>query len=120
MSTEDKEAKTEDPILPLELNKSDSDMVIFCEPLFISTENLAEDVGIQFDKTEFVRGLKDSSYFAGMYTGLINAGFSVEDSVATIFNKMNIENNIKVSEISANSSIEVSKHVSNAKENSEL
>ena len=115
-----KEVKTEEPLLPLELNKSDSDVIMFFEPLEISTENLAESNNIQFDSDEFSRGLKDSSYFAGMYTGLINCGFSMEDAVALIFNRMNIENNIKVSEISANASMEVSKHVSNAKDHDTL
>jgi len=117
---DDKPTKTEEQILPLELNKSNSDVMMFFEPLEVSTDNLAEDVNIQFDKDEFVRGLKDSSYFAGMYTGLINVGFSMEDSVALIFNRMNIENNISVSKISADSSIEVSRNVSNAKDHDSL
>jgi len=92
------------------------DPIMFFEPLELSTENLAEDINIQFDKSEFIKGLKDSSYFAGLYTGLLNCGFTQEDSVALIFNRMNIENNIEIGKISANATIESSKNVSNAKE----
>ncbi|HEY8888930.1 MAG TPA: hypothetical protein VIM70_01550 [Clostridium sp.] len=113
MSLEEKETKTKDAILPVELNKPDSDIIMFFEPMELSVPK-------QLDKEEFIRGIKEASCACGMYTALINCGWSMEDSVAYIFNKMNIENNIKISEISANGSIEVSKHVSNAKDNSEL
>ena len=120
MPPEDKDTKTDETTLPIELNKSNSDEITYFDPLEISTDNLAEDVNIQYNKDEFIRGLKDSSYACGMYTGLLNSSWSTEDAVSYVFNRMNIENNIRISEISANASIEVSKHVSNAKENSEL
>ena len=120
MSEENKEIKLESPSELLSEIKSATELVMFFDPLEISTENLAEDVNIQFNKSEFIKGLTDSSYFAGLYTGLMNSAFSQEDAIALIFNKMNIENNIRVSEISANASIEVSKHVANVKDHSEL
>jgi len=109
-----KDVKTEPSELSVTPPSSDSDVIMFCEPLLISTDNLAENV--QLDKDEFIRGLKDSSYFAGMYTGLINSGMSMEDTVALIFNFMNVNHNIKTTEISANANIEVSKNVAMSKE----
>ena len=109
-----KELTTELSELKVTPPSSDSDVIMFCEPLLISTDNLAED--IQLDKDEFIRGLKDASYFSGMYTGLINSGMSMEDTVALIFNFMNVNHNIKTTEISANANIEVSKNVAMSKE----
>jgi len=106
----------EEEILPLELNKSDSDLVMFFEPLEISTENLAEDTDIKLDKGEFIRGLKEASYACGMYTALINCGFTQEDSVAYLFNRMNVEHNIETTKITTNGNVEVSKNVAISKE----
>lgn len=90
---------------------SDSDFVLFFEPLELGTDNLAEDDRIQLDNDEFARGLKDASYACGMYTALLNCGFSMEDAVAYIFNRMNVDHNIETTKISANANIEVSKNV---------
>lgn len=95
---------------------STSDLIMFFEPLELGTDNLAEDDRIQLDNDEFVRGLKDASYACGMYTALINVGFSMEDAVAYIFNRMNVDHNIETTKISANANIEVSKNVAIAKE----
>jgi len=95
---------------------STTDQIFFCEPFIVDTENLEEDPDIQIDKDEFIRGMKESSYFAGFYTGLINVGMSVEDSVALIFNFMNVNHNIEISKVNANASIESSKNVTVAKE----
>ena len=94
---------------------SDSDVLMFCQPLDISIENLEEDSTIQLDKDEFVKGLKDASYICGVYTALINTGWSMEDTVAYIFNFMNVKHNIETTTINANASIECSKNVSDAK-----
>jgi hypothetical protein len=95
---------------------SDSDPILFFEPLELTTDNLAEDINIQLDKTEFIRGLKDASYACGMYTALINCGMSMEDSIGIIMNKMNVDHNILMSRIQADGSIEVSKNTSILKE----
>lgn len=94
----------------------ENEPILFFEPLEISTENLAEDINVQYDKNEFIKGLKDASYFAGLYTGLINAAFTQEDAITLIFNRMNIENNIEISKINANSNIECSKNTLTLKE----
>lgn len=99
---------------------SDSDVIMFFDPLDIGTDNLAEDINIQLDRDEFIKGLKDVSRVCGMYTGLLNAGWSLEDSVAYIFNKMNVDHNIEVAKINANSNVEVSKNASMIKDKESL
>jgi len=94
---------------------SDSEQIFYCEPFILDTDNL-EDDSVQLDKDEFVRGLKDASHACGMYTALINSGFSVEDAVSYVFNFMNVSHNIETAKINANSSIEVSKNVAISKE----
>jgi len=104
----DKELETS----ALELNEAKlnlDDPIMFFEPIDIN--------GIeQLDKDEFNRGIKEASFACGMYTALLNCGFTQEDSIAYIFNRMNIENNIEIGKISANATIESSKNVNLAKE----
>jgi hypothetical protein len=95
---------------------SESDAVLFFEPLQLGIDNLAEDLNIKLDNKEFARGIKDASYACGMYTALINVGFSMEDAVAYIFNRMNVDHNILTTQISTNANIEVSKNASILKE----
>ena len=92
-----------------------SDMILFFEPLEINTSNLSENT-IQLDKNEFMRGLKDSSYVSGIYTGLLNSGISVEDAVEIVIGKLNIEHSLEVAKINANASIESSKNATLVKE----
>jgi len=86
------------------------DVIMFQEPFSISTDNLENDDNIQIDNNEFIRGMKDASYFSGMYTCFINSGFSMEDAISIIMNKMNVDHNILMSQIQTNGSIEVSKN----------
>lgn len=109
MSDKCSETSTETPTQLAEIQtttESDTPLIL-CEPLDISTDNLAED--IEFDADEFKRGLRDSSYFSGMYTGFINAGIPVEDCVSLMIGKLNLEMNVQLSEITAQTNIEVSK-----------
>lgn len=104
-----------------ELEVQDSDQpIMFFEPLKISTDNLVECENIQFDKDEFIRGLKDTSRVCGMYTALLNAGFSLDDAIAFIFNDQSIKNNIELAKIQSNAQIEVSKNKSVLVDNSQL
>jgi len=98
------------------LLSSTSEVILFFEPLEISTDNLTEDTNIQLDSYEFKRGLKDSSYYAGIYTGLINSGFSMDDSITLILNKMNVDHSVQITNINANASIEASKNATILKE----
>jgi len=93
-----------------------SDMILFFEPLEISTLNLSENTNIQLDNEEFIKGLKDVSYACGMYTGLLNSGISVEDAIEIVIGKMNIEHSLEVTKINANASIECSKNATLVKE----
>ena len=92
-----------------------SDVILFFEPLEINTSNLAENT-IQLDNEEFMRGLKDSSYVCGMYTGLLNSGISVEDAIEIVIGKLNIEHSLEVVKINASASIECSKYATLVKE----
>jgi len=86
------------------------DILLFTEPFSISTDNLENDKDIQIDKDEFIKGMKEASYFSGFYTCLINSGMSMEDVVSIIMNKMNVDHNILMSRIQTDGSIEVSKN----------
>jgi len=93
-----------------------SDVILFFEPLEINMDGLSENINIQLDNEEFIKGLKDVSYACGMYTGLINTGFSIDDAIEIILGKMNIEHNIEIAKISANATIESSKNMVISKE----
>lgn len=96
-------------------SESTTEQIFFCEPFIIDTDNLENDINVKYDNNEFIRGMKDASHACGMYTALINSGWSVEDSVAYIFNFMNVSHNIETTKINANASIECSKNVNEAK-----
>jgi len=108
--------KTQEQDLTTPLLSSTSEVILFFEPLEISNENLVEDSNIQLDSDEFKRGLKDSSYLSGFYTGLINSGISMDDSITLILNKMNVDHSVQITNINANSSIEASKNATILKE----
>ena len=94
-------------------------MILFFEPLEINMSNLSnlsENRNVQLDENEFMRGLKDSSYVSGIYTGLLNSGISVEDAIEIVISKMNIEHSLEVAKINANASIECSKNATLVKE----
>ena len=86
------------------------DILLFTEPFSISTDNLENHKDIKIDKDEFIKGMKEASYFSGFYTCLINSGMSMEDVVSIIMNKMNVDHNILMSRIQTDGSIEVSKN----------
>ena len=96
-----------------------SDMILFFEPLEINMSNLSnlsENRNVQLDENEFMRGLKDVSHVCGMYTGLINSGFSIDDAIEVVIGKLNIEHSLEVAKINANASIECSKNALMIKE----
>ena len=109
-------SQTQESELTTPLLSSTSEVILFFEPLEISTDNLAEDTNIQLDSDEFKRGLKDSSYYSGFYTGLINSGISMDDSITLILNKMNVDHSVQITNINANASIESSKNATILKE----
>lgn len=95
-----------------------NDDVYFYTALPMSTENLAED--IKYNKDEFNKGLNLASYDCGVYTALVNSGVSAENAMTYIFTLKNIDMNIKLAEINAKSSVEVSKNQSIMIEKSQL
>lgn len=82
-------------------------MIFFCDPILV---NLKEVENLTLNKQEFNRGLKDSSYISGFYTGLINVGFDHEYAINLILTKMHSDMNIEMAKINANSNVEVSKN----------
>lgn len=84
--------------------------IYYFEPLALNTENLAED--IKFNKDEFNRGVKNASYYAGMYAAYINAGMSNIDAYTLVITEKQIELSTKVAEINSKTAIESSKNQS--------
>jgi len=108
--TKQEELTTESPETDKESKSPLDDILMFTEPFSISTDNLENDADVQIDKDEFIKGMKDASYFSGMYTCFINSGFNMEDAISIIMNKMNVDHNILMSRIQTDGSIEVSKN----------
>jgi len=108
--TESQTSETSKPYTEQESKSPLDDILMFTEPFSISTDNLENDKDIQIDKDEFVKGMKEASYFSGFYTCLINSGMSMEDVISIIMNKMNVDHNILMSRIQTDGSIEVSKN----------
>jgi hypothetical protein len=87
-----------------------TDDVYFYTALPMSTENLAES--IEFDKDEFNKGLKATSFDCGVYTALVNSGVSADNAITYIFTLKNIDMNVKLAEINAKCSVDVAKNQS--------
>jgi hypothetical protein len=87
----------------------ESNVQYFCDPIYIDSEPMEE---INYDKSEFENGMKDASYFAGFFTGLVNAGMNTEDALNIILSKIGIENNIKMAQINKDTTIQASKNQS--------
>lgn len=68
------------------------------------------DEGMYAESKEFQEGFDIAAKYAGMFSCFVSNGMSIQDSVAMIFNLQNIEMNVKLSEISKITSIEVSKN----------
>jgi hypothetical protein len=90
-----------------EVDETAEDIITFYDPLNIPIDNLSES---EYDKEQFKRGLSDSSYQAGIFTGLINAGIGYRDAIDYIFTKMSFDMNIKVAEINGKATIEAAKN----------
>lgn len=51
---------------------------------------------LEFDAEEFKEGIRDVSYYAGFYVGLINAGIDIEDAVQILKIKMGVDTHEEV------------------------
>ena len=81
----------------VEVEEYDDDMTI--EQLMmhvISKENIE---GVEFDKKEFQKGLKDVSYVCGMITGLMNIGVCAVDALTYVINEHTFDNSIEVNKL---------------------
>lgn len=55
--------------------------------------------GIKVDKTEFAKGVKSFSKYAGMFACLKNVGFDTDSAVGFILNERNIEHAQKMQKL---------------------
>lgn len=55
--------------------------------------------GVKIDKTEFAKGVKSFSKFAGMFVCLKNVGMDTESAVSLILNERNIEHAHKIQKL---------------------
>ena len=62
----------------------------------ISKENIE---GVEYDKKEFQKGLKDVSYVCGMITGLMNIGVCAVDALTYVINEHTFDNSIEVNKL---------------------
>jgi hypothetical protein len=91
------------------LNETETDSPIYyTEPIIFDTENLIDDV--KFNKEEFTRGIKEASYYSGMYTGYVNAGFSNIDSYNLILTDIQKNMSIEITKLNVSATIEASKN----------
>lgn len=90
------------------IETTDADTPIYyTDPLLVESDALD---GVGFDKEEFQRGLKDSSYYAGMYSGYLSVGMSNIDAYALVISDLQKKMSIETSQINANATIEASKN----------
>lgn len=83
------------------------------EPVLIDT---TEAMSLEYNIQEFDRGMDDTSYIAGVFTALINAGFSQQQAFEYIVNIHNTKHAEKIAEIDKEKAIEMAK-ISDIKEN---
>lgn len=86
-----------DDNVEVEVEEYDDDMTV--EQLMmhvISKENIE---GVEFDKKEFQKGLKDVSYVCGMITGLMNIGVCAVDALTYVINEHTFDNSIEVNKL---------------------
>jgi hypothetical protein len=74
----------------------------------------------EFDEEEFNRGVKETSYIAGVITAFLNTGVSESFVLDYLLSKDSIAHNIKVAEINKSMNIEVAKNAKLAQDKYEL
>jgi hypothetical protein len=72
--------------------------------------------GSKLSKKDFVRGINDTSYDAGIITTLLNAGVKATDALNYVLNLKLIDANIKMTELRCTSQVEASKNAFKASE----
>lgn len=82
-------------------------LIMFAEPVLVDRKNIED---LTFDRVDFNKGLKDSSYISGFYTGLVNSGWDQECAMNYLMAKLSHEIGLEIAKINASSNIEVSKN----------
>ena len=82
----------------VEIEENDDDDVSVEQLMMhvISKENIE---GVEYDKKEFQKGLKDISYVCGMITGLMNIGVCAVDALTYVINEHTFDNSIEVNKL---------------------
>jgi hypothetical protein len=73
-----------------------------------------------YDVEEFKRGIKETSYLAGVITAILNTGVSESFVLDYLLSKETIAHNLKTAEINKEMNIEISKNHKAAAEKYEL
>lgn len=73
-----------------------------------------------YDADEFHRGLKETSYAAGVITAMLNAGVTEGFVLDYLLNKETIKHNIESAKLNKEMNIEIAKHTRAAQEKQEL
>lgn len=76
-------------------------------PIEMPIDNLQEIV--EYDKDEFIKGIKSISFLSGELTALLNTGITKEDAVTILVNRDNINHAQKLQQMINENNIEVSK-----------
>ena len=89
--------RLKDDGVEVEVNEYDDDMTV--EQLMMHVISKESIEGVEFDKKEFQKGLKDISYVCGMITGLMNIGVCATDSLTYVMNEHVLSNSISVNKL---------------------
>ena len=81
----------------VEVEEYDDDMTV--EQLMMHVISKEDIEGVEFDKKEFQKGLKDISYVCGMITGLMNIGVCAVDALSYVINEHTFDNSIEVNKL---------------------
>jgi hypothetical protein len=74
----------------------------------------------QYDQDKFDKGIKDTSYTAGVITALFNAGFSEGSILDYLLSTETIKHNLEIAKINKDTNIEMSKNQKATQEKYEL
>lgn len=111
----------EDKELNINIEKDESEEpvpteIIYAEPILLDSDY----VECQFDLNNFQKGIDDFSYYSGAYSALVSSGMSNIDAMNLIMTKINVDMNIKLTEINSQASVESAKYQSELVDKSTL
>ena len=97
-----------------DVNEEESDPMELLEDILSDLMSVELDTGdlegIKVDKTEFAKGVKSVSKYAGMFACLKNVGFDTDSAVGFILNERNIEHAQKMQKLINESQEKIAKN----------